>query len=289
MEINSFEDFIATQDMACYCLVDGAYRFDNEDEETQSLLSALYGTTDNHEFFPLYAQTKLCNYLEISPLLIKIDDAEAWFNLIDEQELRDSIIMLSSQFPLKQLVKHFQQFIEVYVVDKLTTFRFYDPIIFNIICHSADQTLFNLITSPLCQASYINLNEGDQPFRLIDRCHHQLIPAITVPITLSHRLYHDLIDHKKQLFKQQLTDYIRSQNTPELLPLATTEHVMDLCEKCSINDDTGAELLATIYLYDRELFEHSGFNNNILLANIPEADKIKQIEDFYNLYQSRSV
>jgi hypothetical protein len=108
-----------------YLLMDGA-RFKN-------IRGFIHQYEDSPRYFPLYRGTYFESALEVSPCLIRVNGTRTgllpWYIETGANERKALVIV--SQYDLKALGRHFQNFLEARLPSmQIVMFRFYDPGVF---------------------------------------------------------------------------------------------------------------------------------------------------------------
>lgn len=128
-----------------YLLLDGA-RFDD-------IFAFLYKTDSHPEYIPLYRGTYYESVMEGGPCLVKAPlkgNLLSWY--IEEGAKEMKGLLLSSELPLQELAKHFQQFLEVRIQNKeVVLFRFYDPCVFHALAPFPNKQPIVQLLKPLQQ------------------------------------------------------------------------------------------------------------------------------------------
>jgi len=108
-----------------YLLLDGA-RFDD-------IFAFIYKIDSHHEYVPLYRGTYYESVMEGGPFLVKTHvhgSLLSWY--IEEGAKEMKGLLMSSELPLQELAKHFQQFLEVRTPNQeVMPVRIYDPCFFH--------------------------------------------------------------------------------------------------------------------------------------------------------------
>ncbi|MBU2713995.1 DUF4123 domain-containing protein [Zooshikella harenae] len=278
--MDHLDKFINNRKAQLFMLIDGVYSFDDH-----TTLQKMYELQENVKCYLLYLDTKLSNYIDISPLLVQVDDVECITDFIKDFDMEESTIFLTSHHDCDSLGEHLSNFIEVDLYGEVVFFRFYDPLIMFSIVNCKNESLKEKLFLGINQVFFIYDNSQKAILFAEDKNQSNVSIRDTLgDIIISDDLYERLVFDKEEREKHKAEDYV-SVNYPNINTMEVVRKSFDLCKQYKLMNSVSLEFFCDVIVNDEKFLSVSEVK--MLLGDFKLEVNVKneKLEEFYALYK----